>query len=680
MVKEENEQEQDENSKPKDWTVMVYMSGDSNLNVEMAYALDQMRSAAKACSTVRLYAYFDGFSEDVPTLYCDLSGEVPQYFESWNVKEKLIQRRRYRPHRRKESVDPDDIPSSDELNENSASINNAINFIYWCVESDKKTRDGSDDTNYAIIFSGHSFAFMDVGLFKDEKAGYSMSLSKLAWMFERVTADENTLINCAREQRYHESHPRWEERTTPILDKPFALLGFDSCVFSSLEISSQFVGVAKTIVASEGTVPSAGWNYAQILLGKISDAAAEPKDVAISFVDEFIKKQSEFALADLSVDMAAWNVDAIPALQEKFKDWASALFACFETVGSVEYGQMRRVLTYAHWQCQAYLLDQQVDLADLCQLLIAEIDLLKHELCMESFGKLEVVRVASDAVITAIRGVIMLSGFSGRDYQYSNGVSIFFPWSWEAYACAARDYHKLLLFRHKRILHRGADPAGIWITFLEKYLSEVTLRSAKSLTPIDGDRNPIISKGHRGSVVYDSYSLPSNSESTGGACPTVNGKQWPYSDRQWPYNDKQWPYSDKQWPYSDRQWPYSSKMAGSDGAAGILLRHFRAMKNVISWWNRAGFESTTVDYILTGKAGKNQILIPGAIEITEVENRIRVGLRALKVENKLIDELLTKLEGMENRLALLSDISVKLAIGKEKFRFDEVLKSVSVPR
>ncbi|MBK6724805.1 MAG: hypothetical protein IPG58_16515 [Acidobacteria bacterium] len=100
----------------KNWTVMVYLAGDSNLNVEMAYALEQIRVVTEHNKNISLYVYFDGFSADVPTMYCDFSGLKSEYFQSRYVPDKVL------------TYNIDD----EDLNENSAAISNVINFIDWC--------------------------------------------------------------------------------------------------------------------------------------------------------------------------------------------------------------------------------------------------------------------------------------------------------------------------------------------------------------------------------------------------------------------------------------------------------------------------------------------------------------------------------------------------------------------
>jgi hypothetical protein len=254
------------------------------------------------------------------------------------------------------------------------------------------------------------------------------------------------------------------------------MLGFDTCVMSTLEVAFQFRNFADKMVASEGSIPTAGWNYAQILLENINDPnIADSKKLAVSFVEGFIKKQNKFALADISVDISAWDLKKLSGLETNLAKLADDFLQCFKNSKSAAYHQMKRLVVYAHWQCQTYLLEQHIDLADFCQLLINEIDLLEKEMKAKDFTPILNLRKSCKNVVESITDCILLTGFSGSDFQFSNGISLFFPWSWAAYLAAAEDYNNLTFIQKNK--------AGIkWNEFLIKYLSDVTLRLPNSPT------------------------------------------------------------------------------------------------------------------------------------------------------------------------------------------------------
>jgi hypothetical protein len=75
----------------KEWTIMIYMAGDNNLAVDMAYAMEQIKEvAAKGEDSPNLFVYYDGNSPAIPTLYCDFSvPDKPRYVRSYKVPNKL---------------------------------------------------------------------------------------------------------------------------------------------------------------------------------------------------------------------------------------------------------------------------------------------------------------------------------------------------------------------------------------------------------------------------------------------------------------------------------------------------------------------------------------------------------------------------------------------------------------
>ena len=603
----------------KNWTIMVYMAGDNNLSTDMVYALEQMKMVADGSQGINLFVYFDGLSSDVPTLYCDFTksrepaSPIHEFYPSYKIIDKLI-----------------DV--KDEFNENSAAVNNIINFVDWCVKKDqeKHSAEELEEKKYAFIFSGHTFGFVNKGLFKDAKSDYYMTHSKLKYMFERITSTKEELDKKAAvyEDEFNSRYKRkWDdkrrkERTTPILGKPLDLLGFDTCVMSTLEIGCQFRKFAKTMVASEGSIPTAGWNYAQILLKNINkESKTDSQILALSFVDEFIKQQNKFALADISVDISAWNLEKMSPLETNFGEFANDLLECFKDKETAVYHQMRRLITYAHWQCQTYLLEQHIDLVDFCQILTKEIDLLEREISRTDLSPIFKVRETCYTLIESIRDCIMLTGFSGSDFQFSNGISLFFPWSWVSYLSAEDDYNKLTFI--------SENPAGKqWNKFLIKYLKEVTMRVSNTLTKTDD----INSKTN--SVVYESYTNVFENPDTVDS----NGS-----------NSLGGPKSGKQFPNSSRQFPNSARLTDE---ISIFISRFMKLKNYESNWNRTGFTSNTVSFRAETTNNSN---IGNAKLDPRLPPEIIIPI-ARTLQDKIIDNLSVRLEEIKQNFAENSTI------------------------
>ena len=455
--------------KDKKWTIMIYMAGDNNLAVDMAYAMEQIKDvAAEGAESPNLFVYYDGNSPAIPTLYCDFSEPGrPRYVRSYRVPNKLYK-----------------VPKKE--NENAADIRSILNFVDWCVNKvevggDAEISFGRRAEKYALIFSGHSLGFQDIGLFKDETSGKSLKMKDFYAALWGLVKSKKELEEAYADEDQLQGEER-EAATTVLLGQKLDLLGFDSCVMGMLEVGYQFNDVAKTMIASEGSVPSAGWTYAKILgcLAREQNRKLETRKVAELFVKEFIRSQDAYTVGGVSVDMAAWDLSRFGYLADAFDGLAQVLLACFLDPNSRVYRQMARMILQVHWQCQSYMYDQNVDLGDFCELLDRECGLVAEELGDKDVEWLKEVQTECQKVIKELKKTVILSGFSGGGYQYSNGVSVFFPWSREAYEVSRKNYESLWFAKDVK-----RDRLS-WTDFLQTYLYDVSLR--KFERPDEGSR------------------------------------------------------------------------------------------------------------------------------------------------------------------------------------------------
>ena len=317
----------------KEWTIMIYMAGDNNLAVDMAYAMEQIKGVAAAGdNSPNLFVYYDGNSPSIPTLYCDFSEQgKARYVRSYKVPNKLY-----------------GVPK--KHNENAADPFSIINFVDWCVNTVEVENNNGEITygrraqKYALIFSGHSLGFQDIGLFKDETTGKSMKMNDFYAALRRLTCTPDELKHAADENKW-----KGEERevhTTELLGQPLEILGFDSCVMGMLEVGYQFSDVANVLIASEGSVPSAGWTYAKILgcLAAEDNRNVDPRYIGELFVKKFIESQDSYTVGGVSVDMAAWDLGQFGYLTKAFDSLSEALIDCFHDPDSRIYRQMERVI------------------------------------------------------------------------------------------------------------------------------------------------------------------------------------------------------------------------------------------------------------------------------------------------------------------------------------------------
>ena len=458
--------------KQKEWTIMLYMAGDNNLAANMAYAMGQLKEfASEGSDKLNLFVYYDGNSPSTPTLYCDFSGKEAKYYRSRLIADKPFE------------------ATENAINENAADPKSILNFVDWCVNKQKGRAE-----RYAFILSGHSLGFLSEGLFRDETSSKSMNLRDLMYAIDRMTSNKEFLSNVKANPSDFDKFNPWGddkfseryllgENADELLGQQLDILGFDSCVMGMYEVGAQFRHCAKTMIVSEGSIPSAGWTYAKQLRDLCEGPDKTTRDLAAGFVESYIKGQSEFVIGGVSVDLAAWDMDKFIDLQVLIGGLSSNLLKCFES-GSPLYLPMERAILKVHWNCQSYMYDQNVDLGDFCELLLQECDHIETE-----SGSGDHQQLLSDlkwdckGILQALQDVVIQSGFSGGRYQYSNGVAIFFPWSLEAYEAAEADYNALWASTEAGTIRQTTAGSLLpWGDFLKKYLGEVSRRKASGCT------------------------------------------------------------------------------------------------------------------------------------------------------------------------------------------------------
>src|SRR4029078_1306807 len=116
------------------------------------------------------------------------------------------------------------------------------------------------------------------------------------------------LVSTKKQLKENADAAKWTDEfrkieTTVLIGQKLDLLGFDSCVMGMLEVGYQFNNVAKTLIASEGSVPSAGWTYAKILgcLAREQNRKLDTPRVAEMFVKQFISSQDSYTVGGVSV-------------------------------------------------------------------------------------------------------------------------------------------------------------------------------------------------------------------------------------------------------------------------------------------------------------------------------------------------------------------------------------------
>ncbi len=446
-----------------DWTVMVYMAGDNNLSADCIWALTEMKklSGVKGLNIIAQFDPSDGRAktrrykiitaketeeraQDVQS-YEDKSERPLDSFvsgfatydpktdeilflnnESPNAFELAQKRHDKRLALRKEISEPLETPHSDLASDTAASLNDTntaspitlYNFLSWGIHY-------FPARHYVIVLSAHSGGIEPSYLMKDESSGAYMSFRDLKRVFEQLKTDLTDRNSV-------------EAGSSKTID----ILGFDSCLMSMAEICYELHGHVEIVIGSETYTPSSGWPYLEILqrlkgvasgpsgaseatvTGKTAVEGVTAEELAKHTVKTYADFYRDYAEAGVSVALSAMRVEKMYELIRKVKTLTKAMIDELRQ----EHPELRGAeklpshpftdaLILAHWEAQSYNGEWYVDLVDFCE-------------CLKNRTSNGDVSLACEEVVKFVdEELVIQSAFTGPDYQFSRGVSVYFPWS-----------------------------------------------------------------------------------------------------------------------------------------------------------------------------------------------------------------------------------------------------------
>jgi hypothetical protein len=219
-------------------------------------------------------------------------------------------------------------------------------------------------------------------------------------------------------------------------NKRVAILGFDACLMSMIEIVHHFRNQVEVVVGSQQTEPGDGWPYDRVL--HEMKRSTSRTDLAKRIVREYIKayrKVGIFNVTQSAIETAKTD-RAIQALSHL----GDLLVENFDSI----YAGMKRI----RLRLQSFEMADYVDLVHLAELISKEIE----------NGSIS---DAAKAVVGSTLSCILASERLGAAVKDANGLSIWFP----AYQSLYFNYRAKYLALKCNRDHRG------WIKFLDLFHS-----------------------------------------------------------------------------------------------------------------------------------------------------------------------------------------------------------------
>jgi hypothetical protein len=261
-----------------EWTVMVYLDGDNNLET---YAIQDLKKMEMVGSTadVNVVVQIDRISRSV--LADDTSNG------DWTTT------RRYYVTK---DLNPNLIGSTliSDLGElNMGDPQTLVDFADWAVTNYPAKK-------YLLVIWNHGGGFRSLNLAKDiawddTSGGDRITMPELEDAFSTITAQ---------------------------LGKNIDLVGMDACFMAMTEVAYQIKDYADFLVTSEETIPNEGWPYNTILSQLVKNPLVSSEGLAADIVDKYI---DSYPFSD--VTQSAINLGDMDTLASQLSNLALAIMS-----------------------------------------------------------------------------------------------------------------------------------------------------------------------------------------------------------------------------------------------------------------------------------------------------------------------------------------------------------------
>lgn len=389
----------------RNWTIMVYLAGDNNLDSAGVIDLKEMKTVGTT-DRIAVLAQFDRAGAKKATVrYCLRKGTT---------------------------VAKDAVQSLGETNMGDPKV--LEDFVTWGVAN-------YPAEHYLLVLWNHGAGWDDANLYQgDVFSGTAPPVSRkkqpvltrgaaaaakpitLAQARAGISRVRRALFSSTVEAAVRQRGIAFDDQAQDFLDnielkkvmtgitkklkRKIDILGMDACLMSMVEVAYQVRETADFSVGSEETEPGDGWPYDRILKALAAKPAMTPEELSKTIVSQYL---ASYKSGD-NVTQSAVKLDGLKPLASALDALATALVKLLSDASS------RTALINARAQVQEYSrpYDDYCDLLDLCDLIDKGINK-------------AAVKAACAAVREAAASSIVASGYKGPAVDNSRGVSIYFP-------------------------------------------------------------------------------------------------------------------------------------------------------------------------------------------------------------------------------------------------------------
>lgn len=388
----------------KEWTVMVYLAGDNNLDSAGVVDLKEMKKVGST-EQINVIAQFDREGKDIATnrYYIRKGGTLAK----------------------------DVVGNLGETNMGNPRV--LEDFIKWGIKN-------YPAEHYLVVVWNHGNGWNDENVYRVARNMMKLNIKRRGEVVLPAKGAQKDSVSIRRIRAiggkkfrhalFHTSimkaittrgiaydddaqdfldnieMKRLLASTKKILKRKIDILGMDACMMSMAEVVYQLRDSVSLTVGSEEVEPGDGWPYNRILARLTKKPTMMPSELATTIVNEYLASYP----ANAGVTQSACDLSKAGLL-------ASAVDQLADVLNShLSDAAVRATVIECRLQTQAYDTPDYIDLYDFCDLL-------------ESKTGFDDIRAACSAVENMIQrdGVVIRSGYKGKNVKHSNGLSIYFP-------------------------------------------------------------------------------------------------------------------------------------------------------------------------------------------------------------------------------------------------------------
>lgn len=490
----------------KEWTIMVYMAGDNNLSEDMISALKGMMGFGED-TNINLVALYDGCYPSAPIKTYNFS--KVKKAPVTGLASPVIIGEEYQKSAKPSLKDFEEEFENTEAEDLTATattvrmtrrtaaarrINDQRNSheLFRLDEFVSKSIKKFPAKKYALILAGHSDGIIGKRLLPDDDTESKLNLISFRKIIEKVL-------------------PLNEQGEKQKLD----IIGFDGCLMGMMEVGYELKDIAKVMVASQGNIPTSGWDYQEMLADlRACNGIMDETQLAVSLVKRYSDFNEDFAIGGRSINISACHLEElnkeisiythIQKLAQLFLEILDLPTEAAENQPppsaqdcNFEQNQVIKEkfidwMILSHYQSQTFMHNQAVDIVDFTYNLLTHFRKWQAENEILGFinndyraeetpdnPTINKIQAKIDSIFDNFIAInqsidqenkkyLLHSCSIGAEYQFSQGISLFLPWTEMAFLMLKNRYTELKFNKKSKN----------WLRFIER-LSALTVREYK---------------------------------------------------------------------------------------------------------------------------------------------------------------------------------------------------------